>query len=233
MSRSSAAYAQQPANESALVARYRPLIDKVTRRVASRTGGAVQAEELFSAAALGLLGAAQRYDSNREASFETFAEHRIRGAVLDELRAMDPLPRRLRADTVKLKKDTTALEHRLGREASVEEIAEASGKSPDEVVSLLQVSKPTESLSDVLSGTLQHDGPDAENSLMRKQLIIKLTKSLEALQPRTAMLMSLHYVEGLTYKEIGSVLNISEVRVCQIHKEALASLKAMLHQEEE
>ncbi len=128
MHRSSSAYALGRDDDSALVIRYKGLIERVTRRVAARTGGAVSADELFSAGALGLLTAAQRFDPSREVSFDTFAEHRVRGAVLDELRAMDPLPRRLRADTDKVKKAAIKLQQVNGREATPEEVAEATGQ---------------------------------------------------------------------------------------------------------
>lgn len=229
MARPSTAYAQASRkDDDELVREHKGLIDKVCRRAAARCGGAVQPEELFSAAALGLLEAAQRFDPSREASFTTFAEHRIRGAVLDELRAMDPLPRRLRADTEKLKRDTRALEQRLGREATLEEVAEATALGLDEVVSLLQVSKPAESLTDVLVGSLPNHDPSALEGIYRKQLVQQLGTALSQLPQRTATLLSLHYVEELTYREIGQILSISEVRVCQIHKEALTSLKKAL-----
>ncbi|MBL8958058.1 MAG: sigma-70 family RNA polymerase sigma factor, partial [Myxococcaceae bacterium] len=144
MHRSAAAYLEAPEDESALIVKHKSLIDRVTRRVAARTGGAVSADELFSAGALGLIAAAQRFDPSRDVNFETFAEYRVRGAVLDELRAMDPLPRRLRQDTDKVKKATAKLEHELGREPTADELAAATGKSLDEVANLQVVARPVE-----------------------------------------------------------------------------------------
>src|SRR5262249_2847094 len=97
MSRPERAYARVPDESSALIARHAPLIDRVARRVAARAGMPELADELWSAGAMGLLDAARRFAPGREVRFETFAEHRIRGAMLDELRRLDHLPRRLRA----------------------------------------------------------------------------------------------------------------------------------------
>lgn len=232
MHRSSSAYLAAADDESALIVRHRALIDRVTRRVASRTGGAVSAEELFSAGALGLVAAAQRFDPSRDVNFETFAEYRVRGAVLDELRAMDPLPRRLRADTDKVKKAATKLQHELGREATTEELAVATGKSCDEVMNLQVVAKPVEPMTELLAGSLGSSEPSAEDGLAKKQLVRKLSAEVGKLNPRQQLVMQLHYVEGLTYKEIGGILEVSEVRICQIHKEALSNLKAAMKSEE-
>ncbi|MBK7864770.1 MAG: FliA/WhiG family RNA polymerase sigma factor [Archangiaceae bacterium] len=229
MHRSSSAYLSAGRDdESSLVVKYRSLIDRVTRRVAARTGGAVSADELFSAGALGLIAAAQRFDPARDVSFETFVEYRIRGAVLDELRAMDPLPRRLRADTDKVKKARVKLEHELGREVTTEELAVATGKSIDDVASLQQVATPTEPLTELMTRTLEAEGAGAEDTLQRKQLVQQLSAEVGKLSQRQQMVLQMHYVEGLTYREIGSVLEVSEVRICQIHKEALLSLRSSL-----
>jgi RNA polymerase sigma factor for flagellar operon FliA len=232
MHRSSAAYLQAPEDESSLVVRYRSLIDRVTRRVAARTGGAVSSDELFSAGALGLIAAAQRYDPSRDVTFESFAEYRVRGAVLDELRAMDPLPRRLRADTDKVKKAQSKLEHELGREPTTEELAAATGKGTDEVMSLQQIARPTEPMTDLLAGMMKSDTPDAEESFAKKQLVQRLSAEVGRLSARQQMVLQMVYVEGLTYREVGTVLEVSEVRICQIHKEALLCLKAALAERE-
>jgi RNA polymerase sigma factor for flagellar operon FliA len=218
----------EPLDESALVLKYKGLIDRVTRRVAARCGGAVQADELFSAGALGLIAASQRFDPQRDVTFETFAEYRVRGAVLDELRAMDHLPRRLRADTDKVKKAVTRLEHSLGREPTTEEVAVATGKSIEDVVGLQQVARPAEPITEVLAGTLVSREVGAEEALTAKQTARQLAGHVGGLSQRQQMVLQMHYVEGLTYREIGTVLEVSEVRICQIHKEALANLKAAM-----
>jgi len=228
MHRPATAYQQAPDDDSALVVRHRSLIDRVTRRVAARTGGAVSADELFSAGALGLIAAAQRFDPARDVSFETFAEYRVRGAVLDELRAMDPLPRRLRQDTDKVKKACTKLEHALGREPSVEELAAATGKSLDEVTNLMQVSRPVEPMTELLAAGLESPEPGADQTLQKKQLVRRLSAEVGRLSARSQLVLQLHYVEGLTYREIGGMLEVSEVRICQIHKQALEALGAAL-----
>jgi RNA polymerase sigma factor for flagellar operon FliA len=232
MHRSSSAYAVGREDDGALVVRYRTLIERVTRRVAARTGGAVSASELFSAGALGLLAAAQRFDPGRDVTFEAFAEYRVRGAVLDELRGMDPLPRRLRSDTDAVKKAAAKLEQKNGHEATAEEVAQAIGKPLDEVVGLMQVAKPVEPLSDFLTATLTSESPGAEAEVLRKEVVRRLSAEVGRLSGRTQQVLQMHYIEGLTYREIGQVLEVSEVRICQIHKDALAALRTGLKEKD-
>src|SRR5512134_1528442 len=111
-----------------LLARHAALLERCARRLAARTGGAVQPDDLWSAGALGLLEAARRFDAARDVRFETFAEHRIRGAMLDEMRRMDHLPRRLRAETERVDRERARLAQQLGREPGADELAEALGE---------------------------------------------------------------------------------------------------------
>src|SRR5439155_5296670 len=138
----------------------------------------------FSAGWIGVTDAARRYDAGRDVSFETFAEYRVRGAVLDELRAMDPLPRRLRADTDKVKKAQVKLEHELGRAATTEELALATGKSIEEVQSLQQVASPIEPLTELLAGKLEGSEPSAEEGFAKKQIARRLAVEVGRLSQR-------------------------------------------------
>src|SRR6201984_2589362 len=121
--RALATYASKTTEADELIQRYGTLIDRVARRIALRIGLRSAFDDLWSAGALGLLEAAGRFDAGRGVSFETFVEHRIRGAMLDELRRMDHLPRRLRTRAEDLKKAKHKLSGRLGREATMDEIA--------------------------------------------------------------------------------------------------------------
>jgi RNA polymerase sigma factor for flagellar operon FliA len=232
MRRATAAYAEQATSESALISRYSPLVESVARRVSHRTGGAVSADELWSAGACGLLEALRRFDATRAVGFEAFAEHRIRGAMLDELRRMDHLPRRLRSDADGLKKAKAKLGQRLGREATNEELAAELKLGLDEVAELEALSAPPAGLSELMLDTLRDDLPSAEAELLQSELRARLAKAITALPERTALVLSLHFVEGFTYREIAGVLKVSEVRVFQIQKEAVIKLRALLEDDD-
>lgn len=226
MHRAHAKYAATapPESESALIARYGALIDRAARRVAARTAGAVAPDDLWSAGALGLLDAARRFDAARDVRFETFAEHRIRGAMLDELRRMDHLPRRLRAQVERVERTRTRLGQTLQREPTLEELGrelQLEQAELDELVNLLQ---PPVALLEQLASPEPPSDAQAEHA----ELLRTLTAAAAELPERLQILLSLHYVEGLTYREIARILDVSEPRVCQLHGEAMARLRAAL-----
>lgn len=207
------------------------IIDRCARRVAARTAHAVQPGDLWSVGALGLLDAYHRYDPSREVKFESFAEHRIRGAMMDELREMDHLPRRLRADAEKLKKARTTLGNKLGREATNVELAAHLGMDIEDVDTLEAVSQPAAQLNP----EAQMPALDSlqDETIDHQERVRRMTLAIESLSARLQTVLSLHYVEGLTYKEIATALEISEARVCQIHAEAVKKLKVVLEAAEE
>jgi RNA polymerase sigma factor for flagellar operon FliA len=211
-----------------LLARHAGLLDRCARRLAGRTGGAVQADDLWSAGALGLIEAARRFDAARDVRFETFAEHRIRGAMLDEMRRMDHLPRRLRADTERVDRERARLAQQLGREPGAEEIAEALGEAPEEVAGILQLLQPAKPLPDELAD----ERPDADELLDRARTRGALAAAIAKLPERLQILLALYYDEGLTYREIAKVLAVSEPRVCQLHSDAVKRIRAAMAGEE-
>jgi RNA polymerase sigma factor FliA len=223
MHRAIANYATTGAtSDDELLRKYSGLIERGARRIVMRTGLHSAYDDLWSAGALGLIEAARRFDGARGASFETFAEHRVRGAMLDELRRMDHLPRRLRNRTDDLQKSKKKLSAELGRDATIEEVAadlkvdveEASG-----IESLLEPHLPLESALPLLVTE------DMEDPVVRADALRALTGALQALPERLQILLQLHYVEGLTYREIAQIFKVSEPRVCQLHGEALNKLR--------
>jgi RNA polymerase sigma factor FliA len=176
---------------------------------------------------MGLLDAARRFDPARDVRFETFAEHRIRGAMLDELRRMDHLPRRLRAQAEQLERARARLGQELMREPTTEELAAALGVPIEEAEAVAQLGQPLLSLSD--EGE-RHEAPGAEEAVSRAELLRAVSGAVAALPERLALVLSLHYAEGLTYREISKVLEVSEPRVCQLHGEALALVRTALRQ---
>jgi RNA polymerase sigma factor for flagellar operon FliA len=215
-----------PTSDSELLRRYGVLIDRVGRRLGARVGAAHLADELWSVGALGLLEAARRFEAGRGVRFETFAEHRIRGAMLDELRKMDHLPRRLRADTERVEKGRAALSAQLGREPTSAELAQHLGIAADELAELEQLRQPLLPLLGALSVPSPEDGADL--MLDRTLATRRLTRAIEQLSERLQMVLTLYYVEELTFKEVGGLLQVSEARVCQLHGEAVKRLRALL-----
>jgi RNA polymerase sigma factor FliA len=229
MHRALATYASGGGNEADdLIQRYSALIDRVARRIAMRTGLQSAFDDLWSAGALGLLEAARRFDAGRGVTFETFVEHRIRGAMLDELRRMDHLPRRLRSRTDDLQKAKKKLQGQLGRDASVDELAGELHMELEEVAGIEALMEPHVSLDRVGAMPLADEAPNVEEHLAQTQVAEALTREIRNLPDRLQTVLGLHYLEGLTYREIAKILDVSEPRVCQLHADGLKKLRAAL-----
>jgi RNA polymerase sigma factor for flagellar operon FliA len=226
--RAHARYVANPDDE--LVARHAALIARVGRRIAARTGGAVAAEDLWSAGAVGLLDAARRYEGARDVAFEGFAEHRIRGAMLDELRRIDHLPRRLRADLARVEQARSRLAQTLGREPEASEIADELGVPLDDLHAMQSLALPPLGAEHCEAIPSRESGGD--EVAMRRQALGAVTEAVAELPERLQLLLSLHYVEGLSYREIAHVLKVSEPRVCQLHREAMKLLRERIGEEE-
>jgi RNA polymerase sigma factor for flagellar operon FliA len=210
--------------EAALVTRHAGLIDRAARRIAARTAGAVAPDDLWSAGAMGLLDAARRFDGARDVKFETFAAHRIQGAMLDELRRMDHLPRRLRAQADDVERARARLAQTLQREPSAEELSQETGLAGEELASLAAVVRPERQEPDLLEAA----GVAPDDAVARAQLGAALSEAVARLPERLQILLSLHYVEGLTYREVAKLLGVSEPRVSQLHTEAVGKLREAL-----
>jgi RNA polymerase sigma factor for flagellar operon FliA len=232
MHRAHARYASG-ASEDALIARHAAVIERCARRLAARTAGAIAAEDLWSAGAVGLLEASRRFDAARDVQFEQFAEHRIRGAMLDELRRMDHLPRRLRNDLDRVDRARARLGQLLGREPDSAELADDLAISLEDLHAVqllglphLEVGSAAEA-AHLSSGTARGD-----EAAMRAQALRATAAAVAGLSERLQLVLSLHYEEGLTYREIAKVLGVSEPRVCQLHGEAMKVLRAALAERE-
>lgn len=214
--------------ERELIERHGALLDRCARRIAARTGHAVQPEDLWSAGALGLLEAGRRFEPGRDVRFEAFAEHRIRGAMLDELRRMDHLPRRLRDDADAVERARANLGRQLGREPTVDELSEAMGTPAEDVGALLQLLQPAVPVEEELAAA---DSPGADAAIERAERQRALAGAIAGLPERLQILLALYYDEGLTYREIAKVMHVSEPRVCQLHSEAVKRLRGDLPSE--
>lgn len=221
-----AAYASAPVDDETLIRRHAALIDRCARRIATRVGDPTVFDEIWSAGALGLLDAARRFDPQQAVRFETFAEHRIRGAMLDELRKLDHLPRRLRADLDRIGATRKRLQEELGREPDEAELAAATGLSVEEVVEMEALQQPHLPLLDDLP--IASADALADERLERSEQARLLAEAIATLPERLQILLSLVYVEGLTYKEIAQIFEVSEPRISQLHKEAIRKAREAL-----
>jgi len=211
-------------DEEQLLLRHLPMLDRNARRLAMRTRTPHRFDDYWSAGAAGLVEAARRFDPAAGASFESFVEHRVRGAMLDELRRLDHLPRRLREQTDHVVQSRSAVEARTGRECSLQELADEAQLDIEEVAELEQLAQPLIPLDvEIVDEAAGHDA-----LLDASRLRETLATSVARLNDRLQVLLSLVYVEGLSYSEVSQLLKVSVPRVCQLHKDALEKLRTMM-----
>jgi RNA polymerase sigma factor for flagellar operon FliA len=200
---------------------------RISLSMARRCPAWIAREDIIAAGMLGLTEAAARYDQNRNEPFLAFAEKRIRGAVLDELRRGDIMPRRARQMARKIGATIRELEHHLGKTPTDEQVAEALGVPLDEYRSEL------EQLVHVTVGALEERDDDAyasrdaspEADAARREAMRRVRVALPKLEQRDLLVLALYYNEELTYQEIAQVLGVTTSRVCQLHGRAIARLR--------
>ncbi|MFO1406068.1 MAG: RNA polymerase sigma factor FliA [Steroidobacteraceae bacterium] len=218
-----------------LVMRHAPLVKRIACHMMARLPAHVALDDLVQAGMLGLLDAARRYTAGRGASFETYAGIRIRGAILDELRRNDWLPRSVHRRTREVARTVREIEARDGRAARAEDVAAALGLNADEYGELLVEIASAKMFSlEELRGernelpeeTDDESAPGAE--IERAELRAALARQVDGLPEREKLVLSLYYERELNLREIGEVLGVTESRVCQIHAQALVRLRARL-----
>jgi RNA polymerase sigma factor for flagellar operon FliA len=215
------------------VAQYLPFVEKVARRIARRLPAGIQAEELMGAGAIGLVEALQRYKPEGGRSFETYAEFRIKGAILDSLRAADPLSRTSRALRKRVVQTRHALTAELGRPPNDEELSRALDVSMETLAGeLTQLeahhSVPFEDMSEADAESLPGAPLDQEQQLARAQRIAAVRAALGDLPEREQTVLSLYYIDELNQQQIGEVLGVTESRICQILGSARRQLREVL-----
>ncbi len=214
------------AERDRLIAEHIDVARRISMRMARRCPEWVTREDLVAAAMLGLTEAADRYDANRNEPFIAFAEKRIRGAVLDELRRGDIMPRRVRQLARKIGTTIQQLERTLGRHPTDEEVAAQLEVPIDEYRAEL------EQLVHVTIGAFEENADEVSSSetspevgAARRQAMSRVRAALPQLDQRDLLVLSLYYNEELTYSEIAEVLSITTSRVCQLHGRAIARLR--------
>src|SRR6476659_1446983 len=226
-----------------LVVAYSPLVKYVAGRMASGLPAHVDEADLISYGLIGLINAIERFELEREIKFETYAITRIKGAIIDELRALDWVPRSVRARAREIEKVHAKLEHRLHRTPTDEEMARELNVTTEEfqetlvkisnstVVALDELWAVSDSSGDAVSllDTLQDpDAPDPQQVLDASELKDRLAEAISALPEREKLVIALYYYENLTLREIGEVLGVTESRISQLHTKAVLRLKSRL-----
>jgi len=225
-----------------LIIEYAPLVKLLANRMAMRIPPSVSVDDLASAGIMGLLDAIDRYDPSRKVKFKTYAEFRIRGAMLDELRSLDWVPRSTRKKIHQMEKAIIATEGRLNRPADDSEIAKEMGVDLDTYYDILNTAKGIDLFSldgyikngkdnsdskRTFKNLIQADGNPGEQVMTFevRQVIVEVIKMLSK---KEQMVISLYYYDELTLKEIGEVMELTESRISQIHTKAIIKLRAKL-----
>ncbi|HEY1688909.1 MAG TPA: RNA polymerase sigma factor WhiG [Solirubrobacteraceae bacterium] len=229
-----------------LVVAYSPLVKYVAGRTAAGLPPHVEEADLISYGLVGLVAAIERFDPERKIKFETYAIARIKGAIIDELRSMDWVPRSVRARTREIERAHAKLEHRLHRAPTDAEIAEELKIEVEElqesliaisnssIVALDELWSVSDSSGDQVSlmDTIEDPGaPDPAKALDVGDLKDRIADSIARLPEREKLVIALYYYENLTLREIGEVLGVTESRVSQLHTKAVLRLRSNMQSE--
>jgi RNA polymerase sigma factor for flagellar operon FliA len=227
-----------------LILHFAPLVKYVAGRVSVGLPPNIEQADLVSYGIFGLIDAIEKYDPERGIKFETYAISRIKGAIIDELRAIDWIPRSVRFKAREVEKAYATLENRLHRTPSDAEVAQELSISTDELhtifnqISFVSVVALDELLTvgsergDRLSlvETLEDKGAeDPESAFEAEEMKVILAGAINRLPEREKIVITLYYYEGLTLAEIGQVLGVTESRVCQMHTKAVLQLRGKMH----
>ena len=238
--RSARAGARVDPERERVIREFAPVIRAMAQRLAFRLPAHLDSEDLVSAGVIGLMDAMTKFDPSREAKFKTYAEFRIRGAMLDEIRSMDWIPRSVHQRISLLQKTHATLLRRLGRPPTEDETASALNMTVAELDDFLTRSQGAilisiEDLgiqdgdgSKIIRALVDTESPDPLSMVVSEDIRKVLVKAIQQLPEKERMVLTLYYYEELTMKEIGQVLKVTESRVCQIHSKAVLTLKSRL-----
>ena len=228
-----------------LVVAYSPMVKFVAGRLGAGLPSHVDDADLISYGLMGLIGAIERFEPDRGIKFETFAMTRIRGAIIDELRSLDWVPRSVRSRAREIEAAQSKLEHELQRAPTDAEVAAKVGLSEDELqTALLEIAHSSVYALDELWAVSDSSGDqvslidtisdpradDPQESLASSEIKDALTEAIGSLPEREQLVVALYYYENLTLREIGEVLGVTESRVSQLHTKAVMRLKSALQE---
>ena len=230
-------YTKNPTQEmrEQIIIEYAPLVKIVAGRLSMYLGGNVEYEDLVSYGVFGLIDAIDKFDTNKDVKFETYASLRIRGSILDQIRKMDWIPRSVRQRQRKIDEAMKQIEMRTGKTASDEELAKQLGLTDEELCSWQTQLKVTNVVS---LNEFEENGPEPmidsahpvrfsqpEEVVEEEELKEKLAESLELLTEKERRVIELYYYEDMTLKEISKILEVSESRISQLHTKALNKMR--------
>jgi RNA polymerase sigma factor FliA len=234
-----AAGEDQSLTREEMILKYTPLIKYIAHRLAMRLPPHIAVDDLINSGVIGLMDAINKFDPSKKVQFKTYAEFRIKGAMLDELRSLDWVSRSVRQKAAQLEKAFQSLERKKGRAAEDQEVAQELGISLENYFNMVNeingvfltdlsgVRKKMPQFSDEDLLNLLAD--DRENEpfqlLSLEELKQVMARAIEELTPKERTVISLYYYEELTLKEIGEVLGFTESRICQIHTKAILKLR--------
>ncbi len=225
-----------------LILEYAPLIKFIAQRIAVRLPPHIELDDLISAGVMGLIDSITKFDPTKDTQFKTYAEIRVRGAILDELRSLDWVPRSVRQRATEIAQAYATVEQRVGRAATDEEVAKELDLNVEEFHRQIGNAKSAPILSIEDLGGSGKDGekrdimeilagsPDTDPQMMARVSEVReiIGRAIDQLPEKERLLVSLYYYEELTMKEIGEVLGITESRVSQLHTRAVMRLRGKL-----
>lgn len=223
------------ANRSA--ADFAPLVKRIAYQLASKLPASVQVDDLIQAGMIGLLDAMANFDESHGAQFETYASQRVRGAMLDELREIDWVPRSVRKNARDIEHAITDLQQKLGHPPMEHEIAEVLGVELADYQSMLADARGHQLVyyedfhndeGDPIELNMSDGRPNPFELLQDLGMRQALIEAIDGLPEREKMMMAMYYQEDLNLKEIGAIMGVSESRVCQIHTQAVMRLRSKL-----
>lgn len=226
-----------PMDKEQMILHHCDLIKYMALRLASRLPSHVSVDDLFNAGVIGLMDAINKFDPEQQIQFRTYAKIRIKGAMLDEIRAMDWVPRSLRQKSNQLTKSAASLTEKLGRYPTDEELAAALNLAMDSYYHLLDEIKGIslmpveiqEAVQDPQGETqLASSGDGPFQAVYKEQIRKELASAIETLPKNEQLILSLYYYEELTMKEIGAVMGYTESRISQLHTKAVLRLRTRL-----
>jgi RNA polymerase sigma factor FliA len=219
---------------------YRPLVKRLAQKMMMRLPFNVEIDDLIQVGMIGLADALTRFDPTQGVELEAFAAQRIRGAMLDELRQNDHLSRGVRSQQRSVKVATQKLEHQLGRAPTDGEIAQALGLSLTEfrevsvanqgtqLVHLEDLGCQFEGRSDFLDFHLSDENSNPAVKLQDRRMRVALVEAIQNLPEREQQVMSFYYEQDLNFREIATLLGVTESRICQMHTQCVARLRAKM-----
>jgi RNA polymerase sigma factor for flagellar operon FliA len=227
-------------DKSALIKQYQPLVRKLAHYMMAKLPPSVEVDDLIQVGLIGLADALSRYEASQGVQFETFATQRIRGAMLDELRGNDWMSRGSRKSQKDIESTMRRLEHRLGRSPVESEIAAEMGLTLSDYQSLLSkvrgtqlvyledMARSNEDDDNFLDRHVADSDADPLNMLRDQRLRESLVAAIKGLPEREQYIMSMYYEQDMNLKEIAAVLDVTESRICQLHSQSIARLRAKM-----